>query len=108
MSIIENDLELAKELIDIFLRDSPKLLTELDAAIKMGDGHAIEKLAHRLKGNLKIVFSPHAVSLAEKIEQMGRTNQLEDCNLALTEFECTVKSLFEELGKFKSSINKSQ
>ena len=47
---IDGDTALLKEVLEIFLEDTPELFADLDAGIKNRDGEAVERAAHTLKG----------------------------------------------------------
>ena len=47
---IDGDTVLLKEVLEIFLEDTPGLLADLDAGIKSKDMDEVERAAHTLKG----------------------------------------------------------
>ncbi len=104
LAVIENDRSLACELIDLYLNDSPGILIELDFAVNKGDSFSIEKLAHRLKGNLKIFYATQAVLHAANLEEMGRLNDLKKAPVELKELHKVLLTMDEEVKKFKSDL----
>src|SRR5258705_8393020 len=47
---VDNDEELARELIELFFEDSPRLVSEIRNAIESGESEKLERAAHSLKG----------------------------------------------------------
>ena len=104
LAVIENDRSLACELIDLYLNDSPGILSELDLAVNKGDCFSIEKLAHRLKGNLKIFYAADAILHAANLEQMGRLNHLEKAPVELQKLHKVLNHMDTEVKKFKTEL----
>jgi len=55
---VGGDLELAAELIGLFVEEDARLLDELRAAIAQGESRRIEALAHRRKGTALTIGAP--------------------------------------------------
>jgi two-component system sensor histidine kinase/response regulator len=77
LRIVEGNRELLIELVQLFMEESPKQLADLDQAIARGDVAAIALRAHALKGPLSSLGAPAAADAAWRLEQMGRSGQLE-------------------------------
>ena len=71
------DSELVARLVPVFLRESSRLLLDLDDAIRAGDAAAIERLAHRLKGSIGQWSTASAYEAARAIESAARSAALE-------------------------------
>jgi len=69
---VDGDRELLKEVADIFLEDTPRLLADLRNAIIRGDARALERTAHSLKGSVGNFGARRASEAAGALEQMGR------------------------------------
>lgn len=106
LSLVEGDRNLAIELINLFLADSVQLQLELKEAVNKGHSSAIERLAHRLKGNAKTFFADKAANLALKLEEFGRTNQLASALPTFIEFEAAITELKNSLVKFRDELAK--
>jgi len=70
------DKELFREVIEIFLDDVPKHLASLRRAIENGDGEAIERTAHTLKGELGYLGIVEISQMARDMEGFGQTSEL--------------------------------
>jgi CheY-like chemotaxis protein len=69
---VDGDRELLKEIAGLFFEDTPRLLTEVRNAIQRGDGRALERSAHALKGSVSNFGARTASDAAYSLEQMGR------------------------------------
>ena len=70
------DEELFREVVEIFLDDVPKHLTSLRQAIEDGDGEAIERTAHILKGELGYLGISEISRKAREMEALGQKSDL--------------------------------
>ena len=70
------DEDLLRELCDIFLNESPKLLQQLREAIAAADPDAVMRAAHSLKGELGYLGATEAVKAARELEDMGHGKNL--------------------------------
>jgi HPt (histidine-containing phosphotransfer) domain-containing protein len=71
------DESLLRDLLQIFLEESPKHLSHLEVAINDGDCGVVERVAHTLKGELGYLGLSEAVALARSLEQMGHDLQIQ-------------------------------
>jgi two-component system, sensor histidine kinase and response regulator len=70
------DEELLRELCQIFLNESPKLLNELRRAIGEADSLGVMRAAHGLKGELGYLGAAKATQAARELEDMGHDKNL--------------------------------
>jgi two-component system, sensor histidine kinase and response regulator len=70
------DEALLRELCDIFLEESPKLLRKLRKAIEEGDASSAMRAAHSLKGEVGYLGAAGASQAAQQLEDMGAVNKL--------------------------------
>lgn len=64
--------DLAEELIDLFLEDSPKQLIALQRALRDTDRGEVEKRSHRLKGSAGSIGAARLRSICEALESAAR------------------------------------
>ena len=98
---VGGDEDLLKELLDLFLQESPTYLSHIRQALQQSDPEALAQAAHTLKGaagNLgaKIIFET-----ASRLEQNGH-------NENLTTAEDTTLVLEKEIEKFRDFLSKKQ
>jgi HPt (histidine-containing phosphotransfer) domain-containing protein len=70
------DENLLRELCEIFLEESPKMLGRLRQALTEGDAATVMHAAHSLKGEVSYLGAPAALQAARQLEDMGRENRL--------------------------------
>jgi len=76
----ENDHDLFKELVDIFINDYPQMLETLRDTLKSSDAKTLTRTAHSLKGMLRNFQAENAADTAYTLEQMGRNGTLNDAD----------------------------
>lgn len=75
---LDNDTELLKDLVGMFLADFPRMLAVVRAGVVARDPVQITSAAHALKGSISIFGAKKAVAAAQNLESMGRERQLEN------------------------------
>jgi len=99
---IGGDEELLRDLCDIFLEESPKLLQKLHVALAAGDSDGVMRAAHSLKGESSYLGAGETSQAARQLEEMGRNKDLSraDATVAVLEREITGLHLhLKELAK---------
>lgn len=91
------DMELARELITLLLRDLPNLTETLDKAVAAGDAKTLERTAHAIKGAVANFSARPSVAASESLERMGRFNELGQAPAALI-------VLKRELGRLETAL----
>jgi two-component system, sensor histidine kinase and response regulator len=94
---VEGDEALLREIVKIFLDETPRLLTTLRQGVSEGKAELVEKVAHSLKGELSYFGLEELRQKALALEQMGRNR---DLNRAAEVFD----SLQEELSVLVTEI----
>jgi CheY-like chemotaxis protein len=72
------DESLLKEIIGIFLEESPNLLMQMQEALLEANPTKLEHSAHSLKGELGYLGMAEASGLALQLEEAGRNRQMAD------------------------------
>ncbi len=83
----EGDAEFLKELIGIYLTDTPKQLAQLEEAIARQDAGMVVRSAHTMKGSSGNFGAQEFAYLAHEIEDHGKANNLAAAAAALPEFK---------------------
>lgn len=94
--------EFINELIDTFLDDAPKLVSEMRAALAAQDADSFRRAAHSLKSNAATFGAVKLAELAKGLELLGKENRLGDTGDKLTLLDEAVRSAGEELKELKS------
>jgi len=88
---------LVREIVAVFLDDSPRLLSEIRQAIQEDNGRSLELVAHTLKGALSNFGAAVAMAAARTLEQQGRTGELAGARAACAALEQSLEQLRHEL-----------
>jgi CheY-like chemotaxis protein len=87
-----------KELLEIYLRDAPARLEDIETAIRERNGERLDKAAHALKGSSGNLGAMRLAHLCQQLMVLGRSGALDDVGVlhqnVLREFE-TVRLAME-------------
>ena len=82
---VRGDEKLYKELVDVFLRDVPRLLKLIDSAVAQRSLAELRCAAHSLKGSSSQIGARAVAQRAAALEQMAKVNAIdgieEQCRL---------------------------
>lgn len=87
------DMDLLKEIIEIFLEDFPNQMREIQEGIDKGDAHVVERAAHSLKGSVANFAAGRAREAAYRLEVLGREGNLGEADEALADLEKEIEGL---------------
>ncbi|MGH9532152.1 MAG: response regulator [Terriglobales bacterium] len=97
---LAGDKELLRELVELFLKNSPKTLAALHGGVETGNPKAVQAAAHSLKGTLGHLAAKDAVATAEELESRGREGNLEGAEALLTRLERQIAETQRQLAAF--------
>ena len=101
---VEGDWELLAELIELFADDCPRLLAEIEQAIAQGEGTALTRAAHALKGAASNFGAEIVVGLALRLEELGQAGQLAEANTLCPKLETEVARLNAALSGLAAQV----
>jgi len=84
---IESDMDLLSQIVQLFVKQYPKLLEESRQAFYRSDCLSLTAAAHTLASSVGQLGGQRAYAAARKLEQMGRQGNLSDVPQALAELE---------------------
>ncbi len=93
----ESDTELIRTLVIVFGSDQARLLSDLESAVMRGDGAAVERIAHTLKGAVSVFGAERACVLSERMERLGRHGTLEAAREGYARLRAEVLALEADL-----------
>jgi two-component system sensor histidine kinase/response regulator len=96
-------LTLLKQLAHLFLQNLPKALDDIESAVAAGDARALERSAHRLKGAASLISADALAEAANKLERMGRNNELDRLQEVAMELKARAPELVTTLEAFTGS-----
>jgi PAS domain S-box-containing protein len=97
LSRVGGDVELLKEVIELFLDDYPSTFEKIKSAVAASDAAALEHSAHSLKGSVSTFGANRAFEAAFTLEKQGRNKDLRDAQQGLCELEQALEALRPEL-----------
>jgi two-component system, sensor histidine kinase and response regulator len=87
LALVGGDETLMHEIIDLYLRESPRLLREIRAASAAGDTGALQFSAHALKGSVGNMAAARAYAAAMALETAARAGDLDASRTILATVE---------------------
>ena len=97
LSRVGGDVELLKEVVELFLEDYPSTFERIKSAIANRDAKALEHHAHSLKGSVSTFGANRAFEAAFALEKQGRGGDLTGAQNGLLELEQALEALRPEL-----------
>jgi CheY-like chemotaxis protein len=85
--------DLLRELVDIFLESNPALMVELHNAISRGDAAEVRRTAHNIKGSVGNFEAIDAHAAAQRLEEIGRSGNLQDAAAAFAALQDAIARL---------------
>ena len=95
------DYDLMRDLIDLFMMDCPKLLLELNGALKARDAFRLARAAHTIKGSCGYFAVPSAYAAALNLERIAKAGDLEAAEGALRHLTEQMERLRPALESFR-------
>jgi HPt (histidine-containing phosphotransfer) domain-containing protein len=93
VSRVDNDPQLLRDLVDLFLEECPRLVDEIRVALDRKDAKAVERGAHSLKGCTSNLAAQMASEAALKLERLAHAGDLMHAESVLQELECQLERL---------------
>lgn len=105
MEVVDGDMDLFKEITELFFEQGSELVNRIREGIEKGDAERVEHAAHSLKGSAGNIGAKRVHDAAYRLEMMGREGRLERAMdvLSLLEREIreaneAVKEIIQERG----------
>lgn len=92
-----NDVEFAREIVELFLQDCPRRVAALREALARRDSAALQFVAHSFKGSVSNFAAPDALAAALRLEVIGATSDLAHAAEACAALE-------REIGRLTSAL----
>ena len=106
MSRVDNDPQLLKDLVDLFLEECPRILDEITVALGKRDAKAVEKGAHSLKGSTSNLAARLAGEAALKLERFAQAADWEHAESGLKDLKCQLERLKPALRAVQAETEK--
>jgi CheY-like chemotaxis protein/HPt (histidine-containing phosphotransfer) domain-containing protein len=76
---VDGDAQAAREIVSTYLLESPEMVAQLGRQIERQSGDGIQSAAHRLRGAMLAVGAKSAATVAEALENLAASGELEAC-----------------------------
>ncbi len=97
LSRVGGDVELLKEVVELFLDDYPSTFEKIKGAVASRDATALEHAAHSLKGSVSTFGANRAFEAAFTLEKQGRSGDLTGAQDGVLQLEQALAALHPEL-----------
>jgi two-component system sensor histidine kinase/response regulator len=87
MERVDGDIELLMEMIELFISDYPRLMSNIKNSITQKDSKELARNAHTLKGSVGNFAANSVYDTALTLEIMGRNNDISDAGEAYIKLE---------------------
>jgi HPt (histidine-containing phosphotransfer) domain-containing protein len=94
---IGGDAQLLRRMIRTFLRDTPKRVNAIAAALRRNNAEELASLAHALKGSVSLFGAEPARKLAQDLQELGRAGDLSAAPTLLNSLLEEIANLLENL-----------
>jgi HPt (histidine-containing phosphotransfer) domain-containing protein len=94
---VNEDMELLRDLLQIFKQESPVMLQKLQAALEQKSFPDVAKFSHKLKGSALQFSASPAAATAARLEKMGQSHVLEGSAEAFEQLKNEITDLVEAL-----------
>ncbi len=91
------DRELIVEIIELFLVESQKQVSDMRSALDAGDLATLSRVAHSIKGSLGSLYATRATARAQKLEQVAKAGDRDNSGRAFSMLESDLQRLQPEL-----------
>lgn len=100
LEAVGGDGEFLAELLETYFADTPQQFSTMQAALADGNSDEFRRAAHSLKSNSANFGATELSNQAKKLEEMGKTGQMDHAEASLSDAEAEylrVKSALEKI-----------
>jgi HPt (histidine-containing phosphotransfer) domain-containing protein len=99
---LAGDMELLRELVEMFETDGPEVLERIRAAVAAGNAKDLHVAAHTLKGTASNFCAAEATAAAQRLETLGKNGDLTGTAGAFRTLDESMRRLMAALRKWKA------
>jgi HPt (histidine-containing phosphotransfer) domain-containing protein len=93
LQTVEGNARAARELVNSYLLESPELLNQLSMQVEQQSKDGIQTTAHRLRGAMLAIGAKGAATVAEAVENLAASGELEACRETLVSLMVKAKAV---------------
>jgi PAS domain S-box-containing protein len=105
LSRVDGNTKLLRELVEIFLADSPKMLASIRHALARRDAESLRRATHALRGSMSTFAARRAEEAAQNLETLAMEPDLEGAQAAFREVRAEFGRLRRALARYASAQN---
>ena len=94
---VNRDMDLLRDLVELFAQEYPELLLNIKTAIEQGSFADVQRHSHKLKGSALQFSGKLVVAASDTLEEMGRTKSLDGADRIMATLNLEVLRLMEAL-----------
>jgi HPt (histidine-containing phosphotransfer) domain-containing protein len=102
LGTVGGDAAFVDELVDAYLAEVPRHVSELQDALAAGEAEGLVRPAHTLKSTSQSLGGQQVADIAREIEQRGRSGSTDGVDALLAELETSVEDLAAALGQARA------
>ncbi len=95
------DEELARQLVELFVSECPKMMAAVRESVESGDAEQVRRAAHAFKGSVGNFTEAAPMTTAFDLEQLGRTGPIDRAPVVLQRLELEVEAFLGALRRFE-------
>jgi two-component system sensor histidine kinase/response regulator len=103
LECLGGDESLLREVIQIFLTESPWLVGQMEQALPLDNRAQIELAAHSLRGGLGYLGATEVGNVAQRLEIAGRSGEMEDAAELFIDLHTRLIELWAGLREYTST-----
>jgi two-component system sensor histidine kinase/response regulator len=96
--------KLVREVVDVFIEDTPKMLERLRAACRGNDAVELASAAHAIKGSAGLFSQGAVYQSARRVEQLAKAGDLQQADAACADVEADLAQLLAELRHLRTEL----
>jgi HPt (histidine-containing phosphotransfer) domain-containing protein len=100
---IDGDIELLRELIEVFSEEGPRMMARVEDAIRNGSALDLEKAGHKMKGSVLQFSATAAAAVAARLEEKGRSGSVAGAGPLVEQLKQEIELLQNTLNSMLSS-----
>ena len=98
---MDGDGDMLREVLQMFLQDSPNMLARIDAALASGDALQLERAAHGLKGASATIWANAVTEMAVQVERAAKGGRVEEARLIVPALQHALRRLVVVLDRIQ-------
>lgn len=100
---VGSDRDFMDEIIEAFFQDTPQQLAVIQESLVTGDSERLRRAAHSVKSNSASFGADQLHTLCQKLEEMGRTGELDGAAALASEIEQEYQLVHEALEAYRNA-----